>query len=232
MEDVFAIQDEIARAIAETLKVRLLPADEARSPRPRNRGRRGLQRLPEGPLLLQPAAARRGDRRVRAGDRARPALRRGVHGPRRLLLHLGLLRRDPDAGSVRAGARGRREGAGARAGLRRGPRLARPRRALLRLGHSPARSASSRRAIEAIRRSADGYFWLGAVPLRHRPLRRGAGDGSPRPRARSPTRPTRGRPLGWAFMRARGASRRRIPELREGRGRSSPTRRFHCWSLG
>jgi serine/threonine protein kinase/tetratricopeptide (TPR) repeat protein len=30
MEDVFAVQDEIARAIAETLKVRLLPAEEAR----------------------------------------------------------------------------------------------------------------------------------------------------------------------------------------------------------
>ena len=30
MEDVFAVQDEIARAIAETLKVRLLPAEETR----------------------------------------------------------------------------------------------------------------------------------------------------------------------------------------------------------
>jgi serine/threonine-protein kinase len=30
MEDVFAVQDEIARAITETLKVRLLPTDEAR----------------------------------------------------------------------------------------------------------------------------------------------------------------------------------------------------------
>ena len=93
MEDVFAVQDEIARSIAEALKVRLLPAQEDVAGRARDGGRRGLQPLPEGPLLLQPARGAEGDRGVRGALARGPALRARLHGPRRLVLHLRFLRR-------------------------------------------------------------------------------------------------------------------------------------------
>ena len=184
MEDVFAVQDEIARAIAETLHVRLVGPADAPGRRPSDAGRRGLQPVSEGPVLPQLAPPEAGHRGARGGDRPRLPLCGGLPRPRRGLLLLGLLRRYSDLGGLRPRALGGGPRAGAHAGHAGGASVARVHRALLRLGHGPrgARDSNGHRKDSAFDRRI-----LLARPV---PRMRGPGRGIlrgdpawPRPRA-------------------------------------------------
>ena len=86
--DVLALQDELASAIAREIHVR---ADSRRAVAAGERAAResrGVRRVPEGPVLLQPPERREpeeGDRALRGGDRARarasPRRTRGCRTP-------------------------------------------------------------------------------------------------------------------------------------------------------
>ena len=79
MQDVFAIQEEIARAIVRTLRVQLTGQRRRRASGARPKQHRLLRLLSARPLLLAPAHARRSgaQRRVlRGGDRRRSTIRR------------------------------------------------------------------------------------------------------------------------------------------------------------
>ena len=112
LEDVFAVQDEIARSIAETLAPRLTGAERRRSARAPHARRRGVRPLSQGTPLLEAAAHALGHRAFEAAVARDPAYAAAYTGDRRLLQHLGLLRRHHELGGLRAGARG----GGARAG--------------------------------------------------------------------------------------------------------------------
>ena len=134
--------------------------------------RRGLQLLPEGPLLPEPAAPEAGDQGARGRDRAGPPLRRGLRGPRRRLLLLGFLWRHFDLGGLRARPPCRREGPGADAGRAGSASRVRPDRALLRLGHGPrgARDSRGHREEPEVERR---LLLAGPVPGHAGPVRRG-----------------------------------------------------------
>ena len=111
MDDAFAIQDEIARTIVNTLRATSF-ADLAAPPlRRHTENATRVQPLPQGSLRVEQADAGRRRRRhpvLRAGDRGRSALRARVHGARRLL-------RAARGLSQRSGRRGIRGGEGVRA---------------------------------------------------------------------------------------------------------------------
>ncbi len=59
LTDIFAIQDEISKAIVDALKVKLLPAGEEGDREPRHDQRRCLQPLPDGAAVLDHGRLRR-----------------------------------------------------------------------------------------------------------------------------------------------------------------------------
>ena len=84
LDDIFAVQDDIARSVASALKVTLLGKDDALGRR--GGQRRGLQPLPAGKVLPRPAepgGPGEGDRLLRAGAEARPRLCPRLGGPGR-----------------------------------------------------------------------------------------------------------------------------------------------------
>ena len=128
MEDVFEVQDEIARKIAEALRVTLTPAGAGGARRQADREPAGLRPLPARPELRAPADA--AGPRVRAPDvrergRAGPELRARLRGDRQRLRLLPLHLR-ARAGLARPGARGGRAGDRARSPTCRRCRSRRP----------------------------------------------------------------------------------------------------------
>ena len=120
LDDIFAVQDEIAAAVVEQLKITLLGA----APKAKADRSGGLRALPAGP----PARAARARRGVRAIHRAVPAgagdrsgLRGGVGRAGQQLPAARPARSAPDRGGLPPGPRGGGQGAGDRPGLRAGP---------------------------------------------------------------------------------------------------------------
>ena len=74
LTDIFAIQDEISKAIVDALKIKLLPEEKKAIEKPRHDQRRRLQSLPDGAAILDrpaiSATARREDRVIRLCKRA------------------------------------------------------------------------------------------------------------------------------------------------------------------
>src|SRR5216117_2108460 len=136
MKDVFALQDEIARAIVSALKVKLTDEPGLVLVEPHT-SKVGLRPLPQGALFLEEEVGKRDEERHRvfsAGDRNRPGLFAGLRGAGRLLYHAGVLqlpspeRRVPSCeGGCRRGNRDRRRS-------RRGAHRARVCEPPLRLG--------------------------------------------------------------------------------------------------
>ena len=202
------------------LKVRLLPAQEALARRARHAGRRGVQPLPEGPVLLQPARVEEGHRGVRGGDRPRSA----TSPPR--------TRASPtptaSAGST-AGSRRREAFAKARAaasGRRSSSPI--PPEVHLALGiidhyygwDLEREERHLRRAIELAPQSAEAYSWLACLLSAATAHRRGA-----RARRGGRSSSSRSRPTRTSTRRGRTSSRAAIAEadrgLPQGRGRRS-----------
>ena len=198
MEDVFAVQDEIARRSRRRSKVRLLPAEEARA---RPRGRRETSRRTtdylKGRYFFNQRAAPGGDRGVRGGRwRAIPRTRRptraladsyciwGFYGGISTLEAFARARAAAEkAQELEPDSRGR-------------ARRARHRRALLRLGHRTrgAGAAPGDRARPELGRGATpGWRLSGRHPALRTP-KRSSWRGRPWSSSRTPPTSTN---AGW-----------------------------------
>ncbi len=188
LDDIFAVQDDIAQSVVKELRAALLGApaeptttsdDGGRGARGRRRAQRqsrGLPALPAGKVLRRAHHAgrhRQGDCAVQAGACARPGFRAGVDGAVADPPGAGGVWLRADRRRLRACPRGRAARAGTvarpgRSACRARPGAARPRLGLGRGGRVvPARAgARSRR-----RPRADGG---GRARAGARPVRRGA----------------------------------------------------------
>ena len=104
LKDVFAIQDEIARAIGTELKVRVLGKDEGATTRQWHQERRSPRSLPARARVVAGARggrAVRRDRRVRARHRCRPRFRPGLGRARDDLCGAARLQQPPDGRAKR-----------------------------------------------------------------------------------------------------------------------------------
>ena len=228
MQDVFAVQDEIARAIADTLKVRL-PARRAtrRSSRRRPANVEAYDHYLKGRYFWSRRQTPRRSRSSRRRSPATPTTRRRTRVSRTPT---------PSGGSTAGSRRGRRTPR-ARAAAERAPssRPTPPACTSRSASSSTTTAGTSERRGErssawpssAIRERSEGYFWLDAVP-RGRAVRRGARIGrlGSRPSRTPPTRGPR-----WLGLRGRGDSRRPSRNSRR-RSPSTASGVFPLWSLG
>ena len=224
MQDVFAVQDEIARTIVAKLSPKLLGVSEEPLIEAPTSDVAAYDLYLKGRFLWNVRRPEGRDRAVRGGDRPRPLLCRRASRHRGLLQRVGVLRRDPDLGGVRAGARRRGEGAGAQARLARAAPLARHHRALLRVGHRArgARAAPRRPGQSARLRR---LLLADAVPLSVQRVGGGSRGRAQVGRARASLRQRADRAR-LGLRRRAGVSPRRCPTSRRpSRSRRRPSSR-------
>ena len=161
LDDIFAVQDDIAQSVVKELRAALL-GDGRRECRQQGGGgrcaqgghraqrqSRGLPALPAGKVLRRADHAgghRQGDRAVPAGAGARSGLRAGVGGPVADPPDAGGIRLCADRRGLRASPRRRAARAAPRAGSGRRPHRARPRcnRTTTGTGRRPTRRSGAR----------------------------------------------------------------------------------------
>jgi TolB-like protein len=125
-QDIFEIQDEIARAIVEELKLKLAPSEPVSHAALRARGGKsgGLRTRAPGPLPFAETHARRTGSResvFRASHQSGSELRDGAHQPERILVQPGGDRADASTPGFRDRARRRGQSARARPHAARKP---------------------------------------------------------------------------------------------------------------